>query len=79
MLTLRVESGDYIAIGDNIIVQVYRVNDSTFELSVEAPREVPIVRGELHDRQVGRPRSIQHRWENHPPKRDFINRPARKG
>lgn len=25
MLTLRVDSGDYIAIGENIIVQVYRV------------------------------------------------------
>ena len=77
MLTLRVDSGDYVAIGDDIIVQVYQSKNSTLTLSIDAPREVSIVRGELHDKQAGRPRSIQQRWENHPPKKDFVKRPAR--
>ncbi len=46
MLTLRLRSGEYIAIGDQIAVQVFRQNGSNFEVAVKAPREVPVCRGE---------------------------------
>ena len=74
MLTLRVESGDYVAIGDNIFVQVYQVKDSTFALSIDAPKEVPIVRGELHEKTAACPESIRQRWQQHPPRKPSVRR-----
>jgi len=38
MLTLKVHSGDYIAIGDNIFVQVYRTRGDGFAVAVDAPK-----------------------------------------
>lgn len=76
MLTLRVNSGDYVAIGDNIFVQVYQVQGSTFALSIDAPKDVPIVRGELHEKTADCPQSIRQRWEHHPPKKGTVKRSA---
>ncbi len=68
MLSLRITSGDYIAIGDDIVVQVTQAQGSAFNVSIDAPREVPIVRGALHERAAARPDCIQRKWDAHPPK-----------
>lgn len=55
MLSLQLYSGEYLTIGDNVTVQVFRDSGGRFTVVVDAPREVPIVRGEVLERQ-GKPR-----------------------
>lgn len=49
MLSLQMQSGDYLTIDGSIVVQVFR-NGSTIQVSVQAPKEIPIVRGKLLER-----------------------------
>lgn len=50
MLSLQMKSGEYLTIGDNVVVQVFKGTGSQFRVSVKAPREVPILRGEVRER-----------------------------
>lgn len=49
MLSLNMKSGDYFTIGEDIIVQVFR-DSSSMRVSIQAPREIPIVRGAVRER-----------------------------
>ena len=49
MLSLQLKSGEYFTIGGNIVVQVFH-DSSTFRVLIKAPREVPILRGNLLER-----------------------------
>lgn len=53
MLKLTLLPDEYVTINDNIIVQLTRVAGGRADLAVEAPREVPIVRGTVLERQGG--------------------------
>ena len=65
MLTLRLKSGEYVAIGDTIAVQVFRQKGNCFEVAVKAPREVPICRGEVYEQQNGKPDGLrEHRTQS---------------
>lgn len=55
MLSLQLRSGEYLTIGDDVAVQVFKQNGSAFRVEVKAPREVPILRGAVRERQ-GAPR-----------------------
>ena len=55
MLTLRLKSGEYLTIGEDIAVQVFRQNGNYFEVAVKAPREVPVYRGEVFEQENDRP------------------------
>ena len=48
MLSLQLKDGEYLTIGEDIVIQVF--TNSTVRLAVQAPREVPIVRGEVLER-----------------------------
>lgn len=50
MLFLQLKTGEYMTIGDDVIVQLNDVSGSRCKLMVEAPREVPVVRGEVLER-----------------------------
>lgn len=50
MLFLQLKTGEYMTIGDNIVVQMNDVSGNRCKLMIEAPREVPIVRGEVLER-----------------------------
>lgn len=50
MLFLQLKTGEYVTIGDNVIVQLNNVSGNRCKLMVEAPREIPVVRGELLER-----------------------------
>lgn len=72
MLSLQLKSGEYFTIGDNITVQIFEKSGSLFKVSVQAPREMQILRGSLHERTGERPDSIydqrtkspgEQRWE----------------
>ena len=47
MLVLSRKEGEQLVIGDNIVLTVNRIAGNRVAIGIEAPREVPIVRGEL--------------------------------
>ena len=50
MLSLQMKSGDYITIGENVVVQVFRDSGPQFRISIKAPKEIPIMRGAVLER-----------------------------
>lgn len=53
MLKISLTQGEYLTIGDNIVVQLYRSEGGRSYLAIDAPREVPIVRGAVLEREGG--------------------------
>lgn len=51
MLVLGRKPGEYIMIGDKIKVLVMRSEEGDLRLAINAPKEIPIVRGELLEEQ----------------------------
>ncbi|MGI6227608.1 MAG: carbon storage regulator, partial [Peptococcales bacterium] len=49
MLVLGRRPGEYIVIGDSIIVKVVRSENGDLRLAIDAPKEVSIVRGEIFE------------------------------
>ena len=47
MLVLGRKPGEYIMIGDNIMVKVVKSENGDLRLAIDAPREVTITRGEV--------------------------------
>jgi carbon storage regulator len=50
MLVLSRKAHETIRIGSNIVIHVRRVRGDRVHLGVEAPRDVPVFRGEVADR-----------------------------
>lgn len=50
MLSLRLLPGEYMTIGSNVVVQYDRTSGEHCKLLVNAPRDVPVVRGEVLER-----------------------------
>lgn len=53
MLSFSLREGEYMTIGDNIVVQASRTTEGRCKLSIEAPREIPIARGAALERNGG--------------------------
>jgi carbon storage regulator len=49
MLVFSRKEGDEIRIGDDIVIRVLEVTGSTVRVGVDAPRSVPVHRGEIYD------------------------------
>ena len=49
MLSLQLKSGEYLTIGNDIVVQVFE-QGGAIRVAVKAPRELSILRGEVHER-----------------------------
>jgi carbon storage regulator len=47
MLILTRKAGEQLRIGEQILVTIQRVDRNSVRIGIEAPGEVPIVRGEL--------------------------------
>ncbi|MBR2131859.1 MAG: carbon storage regulator [Oscillospiraceae bacterium] len=54
MLSLSIKSGEYITIGDNIVIQVFREGPDA-RVEVKAPRELTILRSEVYERSGKKP------------------------
>ncbi|GBG55741.1 carbon storage regulator homolog [Sporomusaceae bacterium FL31] len=52
MLVLGRKPGEYVMIGQDIMVKVVKSNDGDLRLAIHAPRNVLIVRGEIYEKQV---------------------------
>ena len=53
MLCLNLNQGEYMTIGDDVVVQLDHVTGDRCKLVIHAPREVPVVRGEVLERTGG--------------------------
>lgn len=53
MLKLSLTQGEYLTIGDHIVIQLFRSEGGRAYLAIDAPREVPIVRGAVLEREGG--------------------------
>ena len=40
MLALQLKSGEYLTIGDDVVVQIFQQPGSSFRVEIKAPREV---------------------------------------
>ena len=49
MLSLNLKEGEYVTIGEDIVVQTFPFGSQT-QVLIEAPRELTILRGKLHER-----------------------------
>lgn len=49
MLALTRKIGEKIMIGDDIVLTVFEIKGDSVRLSIEAPKEIKIYRGEIYD------------------------------
>lgn len=54
MLCITLLPGDYFTVGNDTVVQYDRLSGERVHLTVHAPREVPILRGQVLERQGGK-------------------------
>ena len=57
MLTLGLRSGEYIVIGDNIVIKAVQV-DNQVQLAIEAPRDMDILREAVYEQTHPTPECI---------------------
>jgi len=50
MLSLNLKQGEYLTVGSDVVVQLDRISGDSCTLAVQAPREIPILRGEVGQR-----------------------------
>lgn len=48
MLSLQLNSGEYLTIGEDIVIQVF--GGSAAKIAVQAPRDLTVLRGEVWER-----------------------------
>ena len=53
MLCITMRKGDYFKIGENITVRFDHLNSERVHLSIDAPKELPILRGKVLERLDG--------------------------
>lgn len=53
MLSLKLKPGEYMTIGGEVVVQLDSISGDRCKLMIDAPREVPILRGEVLERSGG--------------------------
>lgn len=58
MLALTVRAGDYITIGDDVVIQILKVGDLC-RVAIDAPREMAIERAKVREQKADAPECIQ--------------------
>lgn len=55
MLSLMMKEGEYLTIGEDIVVQVFPDSKTRARLAIKAPKDVPVLRGNLRERSGAEP------------------------
>jgi carbon storage regulator CsrA len=69
MLSLQLKTGDYMTIGEDVVVQLDHISGDRCKLMIQAPKDMTILRGEVLERTGGeRPECVfdgprRHRQE----------------
>jgi len=71
VLSLQLKSGEYLTIGEDIVVQTYEQSGGAFSVAVKAPKEVPILRGDVHERTGERPKGLYRKRPQSPSERRY--------
>ena len=50
MLFLQLKSGEYLTIGENVAIQVFREKGNRIRVAVKAPSDLTVLRGEVLER-----------------------------
>ena len=53
MLSLNLNQGEYLTIGESVVVQLDRISGDRCKLLIQAPREVSVLRGRVLERDGG--------------------------
>lgn len=53
MLCLNLNQGEYLTIGEDVVVQLNGIAGDRCKLVIQAPREIPVVRGKVLERNGG--------------------------
>lgn len=62
MLCISLTPGEYFTMGENTVIQYDRLSGERVHLTVNAPRQVPVLRGEVLERNGGkRPECVMPR------------------
>ena len=68
MLVLQLRAGEYMTIGDDVVIQVNDVSGDRCKLTIKAPREIPVIRGEVLERAgAERPEGVAEMSRRHQP------------
>lgn len=54
MLCITLRKGDYLTIGNDVVIRLEQLGEERAHLAIDAPREVPILRGEVLERGGGK-------------------------
>lgn len=66
MLCISMQAGDYFTVGSDTVIQLDRLRGEQVHLTINAPREVPILRGEVLERNGGqRPACVMDKSPRH--------------
>lgn len=61
MLVLSRKLGETLVIGGNITVKITQITGSRVSIGIDAPKEVRVVRGELHEFQRSEKGALEER------------------
>lgn len=62
MLCITLLPSDYFTVGSDTVIQFDRLSGERVHLTVDAPRQIPVLRGEVLERQGGqRPACVKER------------------
>jgi carbon storage regulator len=59
MLVLTRRTGEWISIGEDVVVKVLAVKGDHVQLGIEAPREVPVHRSEIREQILAETRAAR--------------------
>lgn len=58
MLVLGVRTGEKITINENVIIDFIKVRENTIRVSIDAPRDVVILRDKIQDKNSISPQKV---------------------
>ena len=53
VLCLYLNQGEYLTIGEDVVVQLYGISGDRCKLMINAPKEIPVLRGKVLERTGG--------------------------